>query len=249
MAEPRQEPLSQAEAEQATKAAVEAAAAAERARAVARMRTASDFGTADRRVLEQTAQRSRIVNVLKIALPLAAIGLVGTLAMYSLVYKPERAIAISYASRGTEESTIVMNGARFVGTDKKNEPFELLANKTRQNPDEPALVELTALKARLTLSNGLGLTLAADAGKLDTANRILVLTGPTTLTSTDGYKITTSEARADLKAGLVTGQHPVRAEGPFGSLSANGFEADRNARTIVFTGRVEMQFLPGAEQK
>ena len=74
-------------------------------------------------------------------------------------------------------------------------------------------------------------------------------TGPTTLTSSDGYKITTSEARADLEAGLVTGQHPVTAEGAFGSLSANGFEADRAARTVKFKGRVEIHFQPGAEQK
>lgn len=243
------QPNDETDLQRAAKAAAEASAAAERARAVARMRTASDFGTADRRVLEQTAQRSRIVGVLKFALPLAAIGLIVTLAIYSVLYKPGGSLSIVYASKGTEENTIVMNGARFVGTDKKNEPFELLARKTRQNPDEPALVELTSLSARMTLSSGLGLTLAADSGKLDTANRILVLTGPTTLTSSDGYKITTSEARADLEAGLVTGQHPVLAEGPFGSLSANGFEADRNARTVRFKGRVEIHFLPGAEQE
>ncbi len=243
------EPHPTAELERAAAAATETSAAAERARAVARMRTASDFGTADRRVLEQTAQRSRLVNVLKLALPLGAIGLVGTLAFYSLVYKPGGSFGLAYNSRGVEENTIVMNGARFVGTDKKNEPFELLARKTRQNPDEPALVELTQLQARMTLTTGLGLTLIADTGKLDTANRILALSGPITLTSTDGYKITTSEARADLQAGIVTSKSPVLAEGPFGSLSASGFEADRNARTVTFTGRVSIHFLPGMEHK
>lgn len=238
----REEP----EAENASKAAEQAAAAAREARASARLRTASEFGTADRRVLEQTARHSRTIGFLKIALPILALGLIGTLIIYSALYRPDHGITIRYASKGTEENTIVMNGARFVGTDKKNEPFEVVARKARQNPDEPSLVELFGVKAHLTMQSGLGLTLVADSGRVDTANKILVLTGPITLTSSDGYKVTTSEARADLDAGTVTGRQPVLAQGPFGSLTASGFEADRTARTMKFTGRVDVHISPPA---
>jgi lipopolysaccharide export system protein LptC len=245
MAKPLVEVRREAESSERTaQAAAEAAAAAEKARAMARLRTAAEFGTIDPRALDATLRYSNIVGLLKIALPLVAIGLIVTLAVYSIIFRPEGQIAISYSSRGTEENTIVMRNPRFIGNDKKNEPFEIVALKARQNPDERSLVELSGLKARMTLTSGLGLSVVADKGTLDTANRILRLDGPITLTSTDGYKLTTSEARADLQAGLLVGQHPLLAVGPWGSLTASAFEADRNERTINFSGRVDIHFLP-----
>lgn len=233
----------------AAKTSAEAAATEQKARASARMRTASDFGTADRRVLAQAARRSRIVNLLKIALPLAAIGLIGTLAIYSVIYKPSGDIGFSFSSKGTEDNTVVMHNPRFVGTDKNSEPFEIHALKARQNPSEPSLVEMTAINGEMRLTSGEGLHLVADTGKLDTTNRILVLTGPITMTSSDGYKVTTTEAHADLQAGLLTGQQPVLAVGPFGSLNATSFEIDRDARTAKFGGRVNMHFVPQVTAK
>lgn len=235
-------------AERLAKAAAEAAAAAEKARAMARLRTAADFGTIDPRVLDASQRYSSIVGVLKIALPLVALGIIATLIVFSVVSKPNSGISIAFTKKGKEENTIVMESPRFIGTDKKNEPFEVVAIKARQNPDERSLVELTGVKGKLTLTTGLGLTVVADKGTIDTANRLLVLDGPITLTSSDGYKLTTSEARVDLQAGVLVGRRPILAVGPWGSLTASAFEADRNARTVEFAGRVNIHFLPATGQ-
>ncbi|MFO1187143.1 MAG: LPS export ABC transporter periplasmic protein LptC [Alphaproteobacteria bacterium] len=228
------------------KAAAEAAAAAEKARAMARLRTASGFGTIDPRVLDATQRYSSVVGILKVALPLVALGIIATLIVYSVVSKPQNGISIRYANKGKEENTIVMESPRFIGTDKKNEPFEVVAIKARQNPDERSLIELTGVQGKLTLTSGLGLTVVADKGTLDTANRLLVLDGPITVTSSDGYKLTTSEARVDLQAGLLVGRRPILAVGPWGSLTASAFEADRDERTVEFAGRVSIHFSPAS---
>ena len=240
-------PESANEKQRASAAMAEIASAAERARAVARLRTAADFGTADPRILDQSMRHSRIVGLLKIALPLLAFGLILSLAIYSMVFKPTNGVAISYSSRGDEETTIAMQNPRFVGDDAKHEPFEVGAQKARQNPDEPSLVEMTGVRARMEMQSKLGLNLVAARGVLDTANRILVLNGPLVVTSSDGYKITTTEARVDIQARQLTGQKPIVATGPWGSLTAAAFQADQKQRTVDFTGGIQIHFVPGAE--
>lgn len=220
---------------------------AAKARRAARLRTASDFSSHPPPQIEASRRYRRAVSLLKIALPLMALALVVTLVVYSVVYRPAGAIAISYSDKGMDGDAVIMTKARFVGSDKNDEPFEVRADRARQDPNDNSLIELSNVDAKLTLKEGTTLHLGATTGVLDTKNRLLDLVGPVTFTSSDGYELRTAEARADLKNGLLTGDKPVETSGPFGSIKAGRFEANDSERTAHFSGGVHIHLVPGKD--
>jgi lipopolysaccharide export system protein LptC len=219
---------------------------AARAREAARMRTASDFRVAPPPRISTSS--GYMVKLLKILLPLLAAALIVTMIVYSLLYKPDGSISITYSNIGNEQGDIVMKSPRFVGADKDNQPFEVIARQARQNPDDRALIELDDVQASFVLTEGPSLKLSAVKGVLDTNNQLLLLTGPLELASSDGYLVKTGEARADLKNGLLSGQTPIEASGAFGTIRADGFEANKDARTVNFKGNVRVHFIPHGGQ-
>lgn len=228
---------------QQNETADQVAKAANEARRQARLRTASDFSTTPAQGASASQRYRSIVHVLKIALPLLALALIVTMVVYSVLFHPDGTIAI-FSGDGGEEGQIVMKSPRFVGTDKDNQPFEILASAARQHTDDRAVYELDDVNAKLQLNNGPQLRLIARKGVVDTNNQLLKLTGPIALSSSDGYLIHTDEARADLKNGLLTGQHPIEASGSFGTIRADGFSANRGDQTVTFVGNVRVHFEP-----
>jgi len=230
-------------AKQDGESAVRAAEQANEARRQARLRTASDFSAMPAQ-RASTSQRYRsIVHVLKIALPLFALALIVTMAVYSVLFHPDGTIAI-FSGDSAEKGQIVMKSPRFVGTDKDNQPFEIIARTARQHTDDRAVYELDDVNAKVQLNKGPLLRVIARKGIVDTNNQLLQLFGPIALSSSDGYLIHTDEARADLKNGLFTGQHPIEASGSFGTIRADGFSANRTDQTVTFHGNVHIHFEP-----
>lgn len=223
--------------------AVQNAQDASEVRRAARLRTASDFSAAPAHGVVASLRYRSVVHILKIALPLLALALVVTMIVYSMLFHPDGTIAI-FSGNGTEQGQIVMKSPRFVGTDKDNQPFEIIASQARQHTDERAIVELDDVNAKLQLNRGPQLRLIAHKGVLDTNNQLLQLTGPIALSSSEGYLIHTDEARADLKNGLLTGQRPIEASGTFGTIRADGFAANKTEQTISFLGHVQIHFEP-----
>lgn len=228
---------------QKRKQAVQDAQEAHEARRAARLRTASDFSVAPAQKVGASLRYRNVVHILKIALPLLALALVVTMIVYSLLFHPDGTIAI-FSGDGTEQGQVVMKSPRFVGTDKDNQPFEILASAARQNTDDRAVYELDDVNAKLQLRNGPQLRLIAHKGVIDTNNQLLQLTGPIALSSSEGYLIHTDEARADLKNGLLAGQHPIEASGSFGTIRADGFSASKSDQRVNFVGHVTIHFEP-----
>ncbi|MFT8371170.1 MAG: LPS export ABC transporter periplasmic protein LptC, partial [Acetobacter sp.] len=66
--------------------------------------------------------------------------------------------------------------------------------------------------------------------------QILDLTGEVTLYRDDGLMMHTPLADIDIKAGIITSDSWVRAEGPFGSLDARGFLLSQHDGLAQFRG-------------
>ena len=82
----------------------------------------------------------------------------------------------------------------------------------------------------MTLADGTWLMLQSKHGVyLQHANQ-LDLSHDVTLYRDDGTTMTTASASVDLKNGAAASAEPTHAEGPFGTLDAQGFTADRQRR-------------------
>ena len=97
------------------------------------------------------------------------------------------------------------------------------AHRATAQQVEPERVDLTIPKGDITLENGTWLMLQAKQGVFMQHSNLLDLSHDVTLYRDDGTTLVTASASIDLKNGAAAGAEPVHAEGPFGTLDAQGF--------------------------
>ena len=188
--------------------------------------------------------RRRIVITLgKLLLPAAALGLLALIAIWPELdhANDHPRIALRQVSGEIEGGRIV--NARYHGIDEKGHPFTVTAATARQNgPDQ---VDMTAPKGDMTLENGTWLMLQAKNGNYRQRAGLLDLSTDVTLYRDDGTTLVTASAAVDLRGGAATGSDPVHAEGPFGTLDAQGFTIVDKGTAIQFQGPAHL-VLSGA---
>ena len=127
-----------------------------------------------------------------------------------------------------------LTDARYRGVDEQGRPYTLTAATAQQVG--PERINLTTLKADITLADGTWLMLQSKHGVFLQHTNQLDLSHDVTLYRDDGTTMTTASASIDLKNGAAAGAEPTHAEGPFGTLDAQGFTITDKGTAIQFTG-------------
>jgi lipopolysaccharide export system protein LptC len=180
------------------------------------------------------ARRRFLITVTKWVLPLAAVTLLGLIAMWpQLDRATSRArVTLGHLSGEVEGGRLI--DARYNGVDDKGRPYTMTAATARQIDAER--VGLTMPKGDITLENGTWMMLTSKEGTFLQHLSQLDLVKDVTLYRDDGTTMHTSSASIDLKAGAAAGSEPVHVEGPFGVIDAQGFTVLDKGTAIDFTG-------------
>jgi lipopolysaccharide export system protein LptC len=188
--------------------------------------------------------RSNVVRLLKIGLPLAALGLV-----LAIFLAPPDRFSIDLGDLDFSfEDGLRLERPRFAGADAAGRPFTLAADWALPDGPNPESVELGPLEGETVLDDGRRATLSAGGGEIRPKARTLRLTGGVLVETTDGWRVTAPAARADLEAETMAAEGPVEAEGPSGALSAGAMRAARRAEGdyIWFEQGVRLRIDPAA---
>jgi len=188
---------------------------------------------------------SRWVALLRILLPLAALGLVALIVAWpSIQPKAERFRVGAQDTISALLDEPRMSNARYLGRDARQRPFVVTANAVTQRPDAgEALVMLDHPAADIAMEDGSWVAILADNGLYREQTEHLDLTGNVTIFHDHGYELATESAAVDLRAGTAAGNVPVVVYGPAGVLHAEGFRLDDFGGTIHFTGRATLSLL------
>ncbi|WP_240790961.1 LPS export ABC transporter periplasmic protein LptC [Roseomonas sp. AR75] len=182
-------------------------------------------------------RRRVMVAVAKRLLPVAAVGLLAAIALW-----PEFESAADRGRVAFKRVTQVRADAlsvvqpRFQGVDEQNRPYTVTADTAVQAGNEE-VVQLHAPKADLLLTDGGWLYLEAREGRFDRPRNHLDLAGRVTIHHDDGTQFVTDAAAIDVAGGHAAGDSPVAAQGPFGTLTAEGFRLRDRGQVVVFTGK------------
>jgi lipopolysaccharide export system protein LptC len=185
----------------------------------------------------QLARRRLLVAVAKRVLPLAALALLATIALW-----PEFESA---ADRGrvafrrvveVRPDALHIVDPRYQGVDEQNRPYTVTAVSAAQ-PGSAEVVQLRAPRADLLLSDGGWIYLEAREGRYDRPENRLDLSGEVTIHHDDGTQFVTPSATVDIEGGGASGDEAVAAQGPFGTLTAEGFRLHDRGQVVIFTGR------------
>lgn len=190
---------------------------------------------------------SRFVVLAKYALPVVA----GVVMMLVVVWpelksKPEKfALGLSDVKIETAGGQRVVN-ARFTGVDSENRPFSITAESVVQAGSDDNGVALSQPKADVTLAGDSWVAISAPKGIFRRDEEILDLTGGVDLFHDDGYEFRTAEARLNFSTSAAYGESPIRGQGPFGTIEAEGFRVAGTGDSIFFTGKSRLLVYPDA---
>jgi len=193
----------------------------------------------------QRSRHGRLARFARIALPLAALGLVGLIFAWSRIDPIINKIVISDTEQAPKEiDTVTMENARFAGVDAQNRSFNITAVRAVQSADDDNHIDLQQPKADIVLASGAKVAIQSDRGGLQRDTQILDLAGKVTVTQDQGYEFRTETARIDLNERTAAGDAPVNGRGPQGEIRAEGFEILDGGTRVIFRGRSRALFQP-----
>jgi lipopolysaccharide export system protein LptC len=185
----------------------------------------------------ELARRRVMVAVAKRALPLAALGLLAAVALWPEFENAADRARVSFRRviQVRPEALRIVE-PRYQGVDEQNRPYTVTAQIAVQMGDED-VVQLQAPRADIVLGDGAWIYVEARDGRYDKPRNMLDLAGRVTVHHDDGTQFVTDAAAIDLAAGSAAGDRPVAAQGPFGTLTAQGFRLTERGQVVVFTGQ------------
>jgi lipopolysaccharide export system protein LptC len=187
---------------------------------------------------------SRFVGMMKLLLPLLALGLVVAVVIWPNELREATGFHLAYVSTNTGGAAeLTMLRPRYLGTDARNRPFVVTADRATQDPKDQRLVTLVRLQADMAMADGRWFTIMADSGIYHQQRKHLRLMGAINLFSDQGYEFNATMVDIDLNSGRAVSDQPVNGQGPFGTLRADRLEVENFGQRLLFKGNVRMRIV------
>ena len=181
------------------------------------------------------ARRRTAVSLTKFALPIAALALLGSIAAW-----PELARLRDQARVGFRHLAAIEVGsgrlrdAHYRGVDERGRPYTITADWAAQAG--PLRVNLGEPKADIVPEGGGWLMVQSHDGVYIQHAGLLDLSHEVVLYRDNGMVIRTESAALDVRTGAAASDDQTHAEGPFGTLDAQGFALTDKGAIIQFRG-------------
>ena len=196
---------------------------------------------------------SQLVRWMKIALPLAALGLIVAMFVIPRDRLDEGLTAAQIAALG---AGLKLDNPRFVGTADTGEPYEIVADWALPDGVVPDRIELSRPEGQIvTADHGL-VTARADTGILVRSAETLTLIGAVEIETADGYRFETGRAEIGFSGYSIVAPGAVWMSGPMGTIEAGSMrgadagagdgqgDGPGGAARIWFENRVRVVIIP-----
>ena len=190
------------------------------------------------------ARHSRMVRVLRVAVPAAVIlALTGIVAVS--IFNPFRMLLpklpVDMDNLVVSGTKITMESPHLSGYTPDQRPYEVWAKTATQDVTDPDHVDLKTLRAKVLMDDQTTtVTLDARNGLMDTKQQILDLHKDIFLQSSTGYEARLEQALVDMGKGTVTSDQHVDVKLLNGTLSADRLKITDGGEVVRFEGNVVM---------
>lgn len=185
-------------------------------------------------------RRQRLVSWMKRILPLVALLLLSAVMLWPELISQHNPARVSYhlssGATGTDQGSMLK--AHYQGLDDAGRPFTMTAAKAVQTDADTVL--LTKPAGDITLKSGTWIMVQSRDGQYHAKAQTLDLANHVVLYRDDGTTVRTSEAAVNLKTSDAIGHQRVNADGPFGTLDAEGFVMTDKGQRLHFTGPAKL---------
>ena len=214
------------------------------------------FGASMEARFAAAARHSRLVRVLRIAVPAAVFVAMAAIVAVS-VFNPFRMLLpklpVDMGNMVVSGTRITMESPHLSGFSTDQRPYEMWAKAATQDLTDPNHVELSQLRAKVAMEDRSTVTLDAHTGLYDSKAQMLDLRKDIFLQSSTGYEAKLSRAYVDINKGSVTSDEPVDVKLLNGTLTADRLRILNSGEVVRFEGNVVMNLVmeqppvPGSE--
>lgn len=187
---------------------------------------------------------SRMVALLKILLPLIALGVLGTVFLVNKKESFDAGFTFSRADIATLEKGSFIKNPTVNGITRRGEPFHLLADEIRPQNADSSLVVITNMAVEFRFTSGAWAKVTSPSALMDIKAQTLWFETGGTLETSDGNKAEVKTLHLLMASGEVQGTGIV-ADGPLGRISAENFRIESNDsenRVLWFENSVRMLY-------
>ncbi len=189
------------------------------------------------------ARHSRMVRVLRIAVPAAVLVSLAAVILVS-VFNPFRMLLpklpVDMSNLVVSGTKVTMESPHLAGYSTDRRPYEVWANTAVQDVTDPDHVELHTLRGKMLMEDQSTVTLEAVNGLMDTKQQLLNLHKDIYVHTTSGYDAWLSQAFVDMNKGTVTSDQHVDVKWADGKISADTMKVLGGGETVRFDGHVVM---------
>jgi lipopolysaccharide export system protein LptC len=200
------------------------------------------------------ARHSRMVRVLRIAVPAAVILALAAIVAVS-IFNPFRMLLpklpVDMSNLVVSGTKITMESPHLSGFSPDQRPYELWAKAAVQDLTDPDHLELKTLRAKVLMEDRTTtITLDARTGFFDTKAQLLDLRKDIFMQSSTGYEARMSQAFVDIGKGTVMSDEHVDVKLPNGTLTSDKLRITGGGEVVRFEGNVVMNLdnLSGPEE-
>jgi lipopolysaccharide export system protein LptC len=190
------------------------------------------------------ARHSRLVRILRIAVPAAVLLSMATIIFFS-VYNPFRMLLpklpIDMGNLVVSGTKITMESPHMSGytaTDRR--PYEVWAKTATQDVTDPDHLDLKTLRAKVLNQDQTTVTLDAREGMMNTKDQLLDLHHDIFLQTSSGYEARLDQAFVDMGKGTVSSDSHVDVKLTNGTLTSDRLRITGGGEVIRFEGNVVM---------
>lgn len=186
---------------------------------------------------------SRLIGVLKIALPLAALALMST--VFLIARSPGQESVIPFAEIEDIAREPRLANAQLSGVAEDGSDFELTARRVRPS-GEAMLVD--NIDANITTPGGVLIHIRAGNAEIDSTAALARLSGLARLETSSGYFMETIGLTADFAQNRITTDGALEVQAPFGTLTAGQLTIETpvgsTEQVMLFQDGVRLLYTP-----
>jgi lipopolysaccharide export system protein LptC len=194
------------------------------------------------------ARHSRMVRILRVAVPAAVILALAAIVAISSFLNPFHILAklpLDVGNVVVSGTKITMESPHLSGFSPDKRPYELWAKTATQDVTDPDHVELGTLRAKMLMEDQSTVVMDARTGLFDTKAQLLDLHKDIYLKTSTGYEAWLTHALVDIARNTVTSDEPVDVKMPDGgTLRSDRMRILEGGAVAYFEGNVVMNLIP-----
>ena len=193
------------------------------------------------------ARHSRMVRVLRVAVPGAVLLALASIVLIQVFLNPfQTALAklpVDMSNLVVSGTKVTMESPHLSGFSTDQRPYEVWAKAAIQDLADPDHLELMLPRAKVVMEDKSTVTMDARTGYYDSKQQMLDLRKDIFLQSSTGYEARLSQAYIDINKGTVTSDEHVDVKLLNGTLTSDKLRILNSGEVVRFEGNVVMNLI------